>query len=238
MFSFAGDSAGGNLAAAVVLRLKAMKHIPKPKLQVLIYPALQAFDLTLPAYVDNSGLTIGNKEILAYVLLQYLGGHAESYVPMLLNNEHLTGDVRQQYQSFVNVTELPERYIPVNASSSDSNVSRSLDYEHDDIVEKLESKVIDPYCMPLMATDLSNVPDTYIMTAEYDMLRDDGILYAQRLKKAGGNVTHVNYLDGFHGIMAFFDGFMKIDVGVKSMNHMIAYLQSNLFGTTNASPNW
>lgn len=47
----AGDSAGGNLAAAVALKLKK-----KIKLQVLIYPVLQAFDFQTPSYRENNGL--------------------------------------------------------------------------------------------------------------------------------------------------------------------------------------
>ena len=61
---------------------------------------------------------------------------------------------------------------------------------------------MNPYFAPLMAYDLTKLPDAYIFTAQYDVLRDDGILYANRLKKAGVKVTHGHSKLGFHGIFA------------------------------------
>jgi acetyl esterase len=48
---------------------------------------------------------------------------------------------------------------------------------------------LDPLCAPLMVEDVSGLPDTFISAAEFDPLRDDGVLYADKLKQAGVDVT-------------------------------------------------
>jgi len=53
-FAVGGDSAGGNLTAAACLRLR-QKGGPKVALQVLIYPALQAFFDTLSYHENGEG---------------------------------------------------------------------------------------------------------------------------------------------------------------------------------------
>jgi acetyl esterase len=59
----------------------------------------------------------------------------------------------------------------------------------------------DPYLVPLAARDLSGLPPTFIMTAEFDPLRDEGIAYAQRLAQAGVEVEHVHVEDQMHGFL-------------------------------------
>ena len=42
-----------------------------------------------------------------------------------------------------------------------------------------------PYAMPLLAADFSGLPKAFIAVAQFDPLRDDGMLYAERLQAAG-----------------------------------------------------
>ncbi|KAJ7392846.1 hypothetical protein OS493_010506 [Desmophyllum pertusum] len=47
---------------------------------------------------------------------------------------------------------------------------------------------------PLMADNLKGLPKTLLITCEFDVLKDDGLLYKSRLLDAAVKVTHFNYM--------------------------------------------
>ena len=59
-----------------------------------------------------------------------------------------------------------------------------------------------PYVAPMLAEDLSGLPSAFVLTCEFDPLRDEGEAYAKRLQEAGVPTKHSRY-DGM--IHAFFN---------------------------------
>jgi acetyl esterase len=59
----------------------------------------------------------------------------------------------------------------------------------------------DPDLYPLAVTDLSGLPPTLLLTAEFDPLRDEGLEYAKRLRDAGVRLEHVHASDQMHGVL-------------------------------------
>jgi acetyl esterase len=64
------------------------------------------------------------------------------------------------------------------------------------------SEAANPLAAPLLAPDLSNLPPVFIVTAEYDLLHDEGAAYARRLAEAGVPVTHLDAKGMVHGYAA------------------------------------
>ena len=46
---------------------------------------------------------------------------------------------------------------------------------------------------PLMADSVKGLPKTLLITCEFDVVKDEGLLYKARLLDAGVKVTHYNY---------------------------------------------
>ena len=59
-----------------------------------------------------------------------------------------------------------------------------------------------PYFAPLLAEDLSKQPDTLVITAEFDPLRDEGEDYGRKLKEAGNKAEIYRMKDALHGFIA------------------------------------
>ena len=75
----------------------------------------------------------------------------------------------------------------------------------EDYLKLYESSTEDrqnPYFAPILAKDLSHMPETLILTAEFDPLRDEGEEYGKRLKKANNYVEIHRIPDALHGYFA------------------------------------
>jgi acetyl esterase len=59
----------------------------------------------------------------------------------------------------------------------------------------------DPDVSPLAASDLAGLPPTYVAVAGHDVLRDDGLRYAEALRAAGVDVTLDRYDDMVHSFL-------------------------------------
>ncbi|HEY2766774.1 MAG TPA: alpha/beta hydrolase [Solirubrobacteraceae bacterium] len=79
----------------------------------------------------------------------------------------------------------------------------------------------DPYLVPAAAASLAGLPPALIMTAEFDVLRDDGIAYAQKLAAAGVAVEHLHAEDQMHG-------FLMMDRAVRKAGELIDRLAQAL----------
>ena len=82
-----------------------------------------------------------------------------------------------------------------------------------------------PDAAPLAVADLSGMPPTLIITAEYDALRDEGADYADALTAAGVPVVHTRYMGMNHG---FARKLAMIDAARTATDQIASVLRSHL----------
>ncbi|MGB3456920.1 MAG: alpha/beta hydrolase fold domain-containing protein, partial [Litorimonas sp.] len=67
----------------------------------------------------------------------------------------------------------------------------------------------DPRVSPLFETDLADMPPAYVLTCGLDPLREEGKLYADKLRDAGGEVEMVFEKTMPHGFLNFAKAFPR-----------------------------
>nr|XP_060614776.1 arylacetamide deacetylase-like 4 [Anolis sagrei ordinatus] len=190
-----GICSGGTFAAAVCQYLAVRKDLPKLGGQVLIYPFLQAVDFNLPSYQQNRSVPLLFKKQALNLGMLYLTGKRVN-VEDVMKNAHLPEHVWMKYRKWVNPDDIPERfkgrgYVPMERPPFNQEL-----YEQ-------TKEATNPMYSPLLAEDdvIRQLPKTFLLTCEYDIFRDDGLLFKKRLEDNGVPMTWYHIKDGFHGLL-------------------------------------
>jgi acetyl esterase len=90
---------------------------------------------------------------------------------------------------------------------------------------RTQSEGFEPYASPLRADTIADLPPALVITAEYDALRDEGELYADRLER-GGVTTQLTRYDGvIHGFVGMF---AAVPEGNTAVNQIAEFLKETL----------
>ncbi|XP_066267506.1 neutral cholesterol ester hydrolase 1-like [Branchiostoma lanceolatum] len=216
----AGDAAGGNLATAVDLKLaqESSNNVCPLKLQALIYPALQALDFQTASYRTRETPWLDALTPASH-FNKYLTGN-DSWAKTFVKNSHISDRVKtSRFAAYVD-RHLVDPSLPKMTPRDDTVI---------DLPEEIKD-ILNPYFCPLMAGDsqLAGCPNTCILVCEFDVLRDDGIMYAKRLEKAGVGVKLEHFEKGFHGILNRITKPMEFQVGKDVMKSLVSFLNENL----------
>lgn len=221
-----GDSAGGNLAAAVTQQLlddpQQQIHF---KAQGLLYPVMQALDLNTPSYQQNQDMPLLPRTLMVRFWSEYFTSDKELFKAMMTNTHN--SPESSNLLKFVNWSAfLPEKY------HQRYNYSAPVLMHESDAVHKNGQwhSFADVRASPLLVPDsaLGALPKTYVLTCEFDVLRDDGIMYVTRLRAAGVDVTHEHYETAFHGAMMFTVWPTDFLIAHLMTDNFVQWLQLNL----------
>nr|XP_054771264.1 arylacetamide deacetylase-like [Lytechinus pictus] len=225
-----GDSAGGHLTALVSGAITDEPSSPDIKLQILLYPWIQSFDLNTPS-MQKARCQKGDfgqipylASLMPYFLTAYVfGNHDEHLVRVIQANNHTSAAFKRSefYQKHLSHDIIPSHMKP------DCYVPpASYDVGDDEIWDSMKDVLTSTKYSPLYREDFTNLPRAFVATVGYDCIRDDGIFYARRLDDSGVPVKWVNYEKGYHGIPWF--GEMAFEIGRQMADDFIDYMKEHL----------
>ncbi|QGA53655.1 alpha/beta hydrolase fold domain-containing protein [Sulfolobus sp. E5-1-F] len=86
---------------------------------------------------------------------------------------------------------------------------------------KDDSDYYNPLASPILA-ELQNLPPALVITAEYDPLRDQGEMYAHKLKANGVKAISLRYNGMIHGFVSFYE---YLDTGREAIHHIASSIR-------------
>jgi len=181
----AGDSAGGNLAAVVAMRA-AQRRCPADA-QLLLYPVT---DLAR-AGEQTSRCTFGEGFFLTRDNMQF---YEDCYV-----SDGECGILSFAMYGSVVLSLLPSSCPRVTANLPNPNSHAPAP------APAVSADRRDPEISPayMDASQAARLPPALVITAGYDVLRDEGRDYAQMLQQAGVRAVWLNFEDCIHGFLNF-----------------------------------
>lgn len=93
-------------------------------------------------------------------------------------------------------------YESIRENGKDYIMTSQRIQDYLDLYVDNEEDKLNPYVAPLLSEDLKDQPETLIITAEYDPLRDEGEAYGHKLKEHGNKVQIHRIEDAIHGFFS------------------------------------
>lgn len=109
-------------------------------------------------------------------------------------------------------------YPSVKENGSDYLLTQKRMIDYIDLYVTDKKDLQNPYVAPILAKDLEGQPETLIITAEYDLLRDEGEDYGKRLYEAGNDVEIYRLSNAIHGFIALMPVFPEVRACYKIIN--------------------
>ncbi|XP_077168862.1 arylacetamide deacetylase-like 4 [Paroedura picta] len=215
-----GDSFGGLLTAATCQSVGQRRDLPKLRAQILVYALVQMLKFNLPSYKQNDAIPILSKMQALRFALQYMQRHI-SFPDLLLEGSHVSSDLKTKYNKWLSPNNIPEEFRKRKAKVA------APTSPHGD-VHKILEMATGPKLAPLFVDDevIRQLPETFILTCQYDVFRDDGLLYKKRLEENGVPVSWCHLVDGFHGVVFLMNHWLfHFSSGKTGMDQLVDFIR-------------
>ncbi|XP_003766811.1 arylacetamide deacetylase-like 4 [Sarcophilus harrisii] len=216
-----GDSSGGTVTATICQTVVTQPDLPKIRAQIMIYPYLQGFNFQLPSHQQYKNVLFLTRDLAIFCIFQYFDIPL-SWKTAILNGAHLSPEMRKKCEEMINADNIPKRfkergYQPMSPSPFNEEVY-------------MESKqLLSTISSPLTADDdiIAQLPQTLLVSCEFDILWDDTLLYKKRLEDQGVPVNWHHIEDGFHGVLLTFDKkYFCFPYSLKILNIIVHFIKN------------
>ena len=149
----------------------------------------------------------------------------QSSVLNLLDNKHLLHlSESGTYRHVTDTHSIPGYHRVSNLTTQPAATTGDQELSH-----LVRPMFLDPYFMPLMSANVNETADAYVVTAQHDVVRDDGLLYAARLMNSTNvKVKLEHYKDGFHSFFHFSEGPLQLKSAQSALKNLINYLRHSV----------
>lgn len=241
----AGDSAGGNAVAVMTQKLQT-ENIKMPKLQVLIYPWMQMFNNQMPSYRRYRHSSFIDLEIPKFISW-YLAGYnsrSNQIKEIFANNSHtlLIKDKQllEKFKSYTSTSLIPskykvgrkyyEAYEIMRGEVFPKSIDSSSLLKTDKKLASLLSKAFTVEVSPGLAEPekLKKLPKAIFVLCEADPVKDEGIIYSERLRRAGVPVDVQFYENCFHGCASITEDAAGFKIARVMLDDLVENIRKNL----------
>ena len=104
--------------------------------------------------------------------------------------------------------------------------------ENESVLNKNEyvRKLFNEDVSPGLTNDelLKKLPTAYVVVCELDELKDEDIIYAERMRRNGVDVKIAYYEEGYHGLIVSVDKHTMNTIALKMVDDLAQYIKENL----------
>jgi acetyl esterase/lipase len=150
---------------------------------------------------------------------------------------------RKKFSSYLNISLISDEYKLGKSyynETDNHNESESDERKKRDEFDRLMSKdpslkaklasLFEPDMSPSLVDDemLRDMPMSYFVILEWDGLKDEGLIYAERLRRNNCQVKVAYYENAFHGILPYMDENYGYKISNRIFDEMTDFIKNNV----------
>ena len=186
------------------------------------FPAAIEDAYTAITWVSDNAETIGGDPDRIGVIGDSSGGNLAAGVSLMAQDKQTPSlAIQILIYPVTHYNFMTQSYQQFGSGEFGLSTDEMIWFWHHYLLDKTDGKK--HYASPLLAENLSQLPPAFIITAEYDILRDEAESYAHRLQQAGVSVN----LKRYEGTIHNFVGLASIlNIGKQALSDINSHLRN------------